>query len=224
MMAADASPSSTSKIRFAVMKFDDRNRFGKNGVPAVLLFSGGGRVVVHMKEETLEKAGKRNRFAKVVLDGDELDPTNETARQEAQLIELLGEVGTYAGELEAYQLHFGIKPCRYPKDRHWALTPIAEPCERGRIDCSRLHVFSVDNVGTRDIDDALSLTPLSEAPAALAASIDSGAGLEMFTSGSAPMACDMITGGGTQMFTTSCAPVGTQAALGERVEMFTTSC
>ena len=39
------------------MKFDDRNRFGQNGVPATLLFSGGERVVVYMKDATLEKAG-----------------------------------------------------------------------------------------------------------------------------------------------------------------------
>ena len=89
-----------------------------------------------------------------------------SAQVEAELVELLGEVGSYAGEIEAYQLHFGIKPCRYPKPNAWGLHPLVEPPEPGRLDCSALYVFSVDNVGTRDIDDALSLTPLRDAPAA----------------------------------------------------------
>ena len=61
-----------------------------------------------MKDATLEKAGKLNRFAKVVV--------MECGR-EAELVELLGEVGKYKDELAAYQLHFGVKPCRYPKPR-----------------------------------------------------------------------------------------------------------
>ena len=102
----------STHVRYAVMRFDDRNRYGKNGVPANLLFSGGQRVVVYMKDATLEKAGKRNRFAKVVL-GDK--------EAEAELVELLGEVGDYASELAAYMLHFGLKPCRYPKPNAWGL-------------------------------------------------------------------------------------------------------
>ena len=148
----------STNVRYAVMRFDDRNRYGKDGVPANLLFSGGTRVVVWMKDTTLEKAGKRNRFAKVVLKDKET---------EAELVELLGEVGDYASELMAYMLHFGLKPCRYPKPNAWGLLPMSEPPEPGRLDCTGLHVFSVDNPGTRDIDDALSLTPLALAPAAL---------------------------------------------------------
>lgn len=148
-----------TNVRYAVMRFDDRNRYGKNGVPANLLFSGGQRVVVWMKDATLEKAGKRNRFAKVVL-GTEKE-------SEAELVELLGEVGDYTSELAAYQLHFGLKPCRYPKPNAWNLLPMSEPPEPGRLDCTSLHVFSVDNPGTRDIDDALSLTPVALAPACL---------------------------------------------------------
>ena len=91
---------SGSNIRYVIMKFDDRNRFGQNGIPANVLFTGGERVIVYMKDATLDKAGKRNRFAKVAV--------KDTVRgKEAELIELLGEVGTYAAELEAYQLHFG---------------------------------------------------------------------------------------------------------------------
>ena len=75
----------------AVMRFDDRNRYamgGQQGIPATILFSGGQKVVVRMKEETVAKAGKRNRFAKV-----ELIATPEAQFGEAQLVELLGLVG-----------------------------------------------------------------------------------------------------------------------------------
>ena len=152
------STHDASAVRYAVMRFDDRNRYGRSGVPATLLFAGGQRVVVWMKDATIEKAGKRNRFAKIVLD---------STQAEAELLELLGEVGEYPAELEAYQLHFGIKPCRYPNPAAWGLVPLTEPIERGRLNCTALHVFSVDNPGTRDIDDALSLTPASAAPAEL---------------------------------------------------------
>ena len=164
--------SATSAARFAVVKFDDRNRYGRNGVPATLLFSAGQQIVIHMKDETIEKAGKLNRFAKVIVTGD----AQETTRARAELVELLGQVGVYKDELAAYQLHFAVKPCRYPKERDWALTPLVEPPEAGRVDCAGLHVFSVDNVGTRDIDDALSLTPLKDAPQLAAALLAAAAG------------------------------------------------
>lgn len=159
-MAANAK---SGLVKFAIVKFDDRNRYGKTGVPSTLLFAGGQRVIVEMKDTTIDKAGKRNRFAKVVVPHEDAD--------KAELIELLGEVGSYADEFQAYQLHFGIKPCRYPKPAEWALTPSAEPAEAGRLDCTSLHVFAVDNVGTRDIDDALSLTPLVQLPAGVAEAI-----------------------------------------------------
>ena len=38
-------------------------------------------------------------------------------------MELLGVVGEYAAELRVYQLHFGVKPCRYPAEEAWALRP-----------------------------------------------------------------------------------------------------
>ena len=52
-----------SAAAYVVVKFDDRNRFGENGVPALRLFSGGARVVVRMKPATIEKAGKRSQCA-----------------------------------------------------------------------------------------------------------------------------------------------------------------
>ena len=153
-----ATQQSSGAMRYAVMKFDDRNRFGRNGVPATLLFAAGQQIVVYMKDETLQKAGKLNRFAKVIVTGDVSE--GATSRAQAELVELLGQVGVYKDELAAYQLHFAVKPCRYPKERDWALVPLCDPPEADRLECTALHVFSVDNVGTRDIDDALSLTPL----------------------------------------------------------------
>ena len=70
-------------MRYAVMKFDDRNRFGRNGVPATLLFAAGQQIVVYMKDETLQKAGKLNRFAKVIVTGDVSE--GATSRAQAEL-------------------------------------------------------------------------------------------------------------------------------------------
>ena len=61
-------------------------------------------------------------------------------------MELLGVVGEYAAELRVYQLHFGVKPCRYPSEEAWALRP-ADAEAGGRLDCTHLRVFSVDNAG-----------------------------------------------------------------------------
>ena len=45
-------------------------QYGTCGVPATLLFSGGAQCVVQVKEQTLERAKKRNRYAKLRLDPD----------------------------------------------------------------------------------------------------------------------------------------------------------
>ena len=89
---------------YCVVKFDSKNRFGKNGVPAVRLYSGGQDCVIRMKEATLEKAGKRAQYAKVEI---------EEGAMEGHLMELLGYVGEYAAELRACQLHFGVKGRRW---------------------------------------------------------------------------------------------------------------
>jgi len=54
---------------------------------------------------------------------------------EAELIELLGPVGEYASELEAYQLHFGVRPCRYPPQEEWALTAALDVGGTGVLCC-----------------------------------------------------------------------------------------
>jgi len=132
------------------LKFDDRNRYGTDGVPATLLFGGGKKWIVTSKKET-----KLNHWAKVRVPADAGD-ANEA--RYAELVEILGPVGDHATELYALQLHFGVKPCRYPAKAAWNLAPRAE----GRRDIRDLHLFSVDNASTRDVDDALSLSPIKD--------------------------------------------------------------
>lgn len=44
-----SSPNGAVDYKYAVMRFDDRNRYGVTGVPGSLLFSGGQNVIVHVK-------------------------------------------------------------------------------------------------------------------------------------------------------------------------------
>ena len=136
-------PQPPGPDRVAILKFDDRNRYGTDGVPATLLYGGGIKYIVKCKTQT-----KLNQWAKVKLreNNDEV----KGARY-ADLIEILGPVGDHSTELLAFQLHFRVKPCRYPS-KPWAL---AEPGDR--VDCRHLHCVSIDNASTRDVDDALSL-------------------------------------------------------------------
>ena len=57
------------------------------------------------------------RYAKLQLEPGKAG----AASTRASLVELLGVVGEYASELLAYQLHFGVKPCRYPAPSEWQL-------------------------------------------------------------------------------------------------------
>jgi len=136
-------PQPPGPDRVAILKFDDRNRYGTDGVPATLLYGGGIKYIVTCKTQT-----KLNQWAKVKLreNNDEV----KGARY-ADLIEILGPVGDHGTELLAFQLHFRVKPCRYPS-QPWALS---EPGDR--VDCRHLHCVSIDNASTRDVDDALSL-------------------------------------------------------------------
>ena len=101
------------------------------------------------------KETKRQHWAKVKVTGG--DPAEMLT---GELVELLGPVGVFETELYAFQLHFGILPCRYPKMETWKLLAPLDPDTvdpaRGRQDCTHLHVLSIDNASTRDIDDALS--------------------------------------------------------------------
>ena len=100
-----------------------------------------------VKDASLEKVGKRNRYAKIRVESEEATV--------GELIQLFGPVGEYEPELEAYQLHYGVKPCRYPEKATWDLTPVLDG-HSVHEDCTALNVFSIDNASTRDIDDALS--------------------------------------------------------------------
>tara|TARA_B100000780_G_scaffold262423_1_gene215547 strand:- start:147 stop:638 length:492 start_codon:yes stop_codon:yes gene_type:complete len=80
----------------------------------------------------------------------------EDGSMEGKLMELLGNVGEYPAEFQACQLHFRIKPCRYPVAESWGLLPVAELGTDARLDCMSLATVSIDNASTKDIDDALS--------------------------------------------------------------------
>ena len=127
--------------RIAILKFADLNRYGTDGVPASILYGGGTRYIVSCKRQT-----KLNQWAKVRL----RENASDAAPHYADLIELLGPVGDHPTELLAFQLHFRVKPCKYPTD--WTLNKAEE-----RRDCRDLHCASIDNASTRDVDDALSL-------------------------------------------------------------------
>ena len=140
----------TGRVAVAILKFDDRNRYGEHGIPASVLFGGGKRWIVNCRRAT-----KHNQWAKVRL------PVDEEGGQYGELVEILGEVGDHGTELYAMQLHFGVKPCAYPKRASWGLAPFGGTGRGGgggRVDATEQVVFSVDNASTRDIDDALSLT------------------------------------------------------------------
>jgi len=143
--AAASSPASCGmEMRVAILKFDDRNRYGESGIPTTVLFGGGKRWITNCKTKT-----KRNQWAKVEVPIDAGD--SETR---AQLVELLGPTGEHATELLAMQLHFGVKPCKYPIIGDWGLVDMDAVAARADATASRL--VSIDNAGTRDIDDAVS--------------------------------------------------------------------
>lgn len=82
--------------------------------------------------------GRTDRWAKVSSSGE--------------LMEIYGPVGSAETESRALQYHFGIKPCRYPLHDYGQTSPTS--------DQSPLEVFTVDNPGTMDMDDALSVKTL----------------------------------------------------------------
>lgn len=106
--------------RVGILKFEDRNRYGPNGIPSSVLFSGGKLLVVNCKSPH-----RRNHWAKLKVSVDFEDaPKNQS--QKGELVELLGPVGDYAVERKALQLHFSILPCKYPTPATWELSTGAE--------------------------------------------------------------------------------------------------
>jgi len=52
------TPTMARPFQVAVLRFDDRNRYGTNGIPSQVLFGGGMRWIVECK-----KATKLNQWA-----------------------------------------------------------------------------------------------------------------------------------------------------------------
>jgi len=67
---------------------------------------------------------------------------------EGELVELYGQVGEYAGELQAYQMHFGVLPCRYPQESEWNLDQVKSDEATKREDCTHLEVLSIHDDST----------------------------------------------------------------------------
>eukprot|EP00618_Florenciella_parvula_P037715 CAMPEP_0119479544 /NCGR_PEP_ID=MMETSP1344-20130328/8764_1 /TAXON_ID=236787 /ORGANISM="Florenciella parvula, Strain CCMP2471" /LENGTH=136 /DNA_ID=CAMNT_0007513781 /DNA_START=42 /DNA_END=449 /DNA_ORIENTATION=- len=111
------------RLAVAVLRFDDRNRYGENGIPTSVLFSGGALCIVNCKKNT-----KLNHWAKISVPmgfGEKHEGEEDTEdKHRGELIELWGPIGDYAVELKAYQHHYGIMPCKYPDPSTWGLTPL----------------------------------------------------------------------------------------------------
>ena len=80
--------------RVAIIKFDDRNRYGANGVPATVLFGGGKKLIVSCKSPH-----KVNHWAKVNVPSSffntDADGGSQAAGSErGELVELWGPVIT----------------------------------------------------------------------------------------------------------------------------------
>lgn len=145
------------------MKFEDRNRYGQNGVPTNILFGGGKKCIVVCKSPHKRNFWAKIKINKAFFEGDE--------SQRGELVELWGPVGEYANELKAYQWHFGVLPCKYPSEAEWKLEAIDATCTQSltddkedgilqkRSDYRHLaeFTFSIDNEETKDVDDALSV-------------------------------------------------------------------
>jgi exoribonuclease R len=172
-MASATHQQDNMEIRVAIMKFEDRNRYGQNGVPTNILFGGGKKCIVVCKSPHKINHWAKIKISKAFFDGDD--------SQRGELVELWGPVGEYANELKAYQWHFGVLPCKYPPEAEWKLDAMESLSvdvqgmtmgkegnseneglttmmqKRGDYRHLADFTFSVDNVDTRDVDDALSV-------------------------------------------------------------------
>lgn len=113
---------------YGILKFSLREKIGERGIRFVS-FPDGDTHVVNSKSTS-----KIDRWAKV--------------SDEMELMELLGPVGNKETESKVLHYAMGVKPCRYPE--YTIRKSEEEPKEFHEV-------FSVDNEGTRDIDDAISI-------------------------------------------------------------------
>ena len=88
--------------RVGILKFEDRNRYGPNGIPSSVLFGGGKLLVVNCKSPH-----KRNHWAKLSVPAT-FEEGAKNQSQKGELVELLGPVGDYVVERKALQVHFAI--------------------------------------------------------------------------------------------------------------------
>ena len=117
-----------NRTTYGILRFTRRERIGKNGV-SFIRFPDRSSHVVNTKTKS-----NIDRWAKI--------------NDKYELLEILGPAGNHVVESNVLHWHFGIKPVKYPA---YILNNTNDTPEI-------IHeVFSVDNAGTRDIDDAISL-------------------------------------------------------------------
>ena len=115
-------------VKYGILRFSKREIIGKNGIIFTEFPDRSSHVVSTKTKSNVD------RWAKV----------NETY----ELLEILGPVGNHAVESEVLHRNYGIKPTKYPSYILNKTNDVPEVIHE---------VFSVDNPGTKDIDDALSI-------------------------------------------------------------------
>ena len=114
--------------KYGILRFSKREIIGKNGIIFTEFPDRSSHVVSTKTKSNVD------RWAKV--------------NDKYELLEILGPVGNYAVESEVLHRNYGIKPTKYPSYVFNKTNGIPEVIHE---------VFSVDNPGTKDIDDALSI-------------------------------------------------------------------
>lgn len=114
--------------KYGILRFSKREIIGKNGI-IFTEFPDRSSHVVNTKTKS-----NIDRWAKV--------------NENYELMEILGPVGNHAVESEILHRNYSIKPTKYPSYVFNKTNDIPEVIH---------DVFSVDNPGTKDIDDALSI-------------------------------------------------------------------
>ena len=114
--------------KYGILRFSKREIIGKNGIIFTEFPDRSSHVVSTKTKSNVD------RWAKV--------------NDKYELLEILGPVGDYAVESEVLHRNYGIKPTKYPSYVFNKTNGIPEVIHE---------VFSVDNPGTKDIDDALSI-------------------------------------------------------------------
>ena len=116
-------------VKYGILRFSKREIIGKNGIIFTEFPDRSSHVVSTKTKSNVD------RWAKV--------------NDKYELLEILGPVGNHAIESEVLHRNYGIKPTKYPS---YVLNVKTNDIPEVIHD-----VFSVDNPGTKDIDDALSM-------------------------------------------------------------------